>query len=98
MGSTLDLKQYCVVWDWTCQCLILTTLDQGFLWTWQEKSAYCGGNLIGHIALGRGHENHLWGRNLIYFLFFFPFFLVCVVVTVSVTRQSQNYMYICFLL
>ena len=47
MGSTLDLKQYCVVWDWTCQCLILTALDPGFLWTWQEKSAYCGDNRQG---------------------------------------------------
>ena len=47
MGSTLDLKQFCVVWDWTCQCLILTALDQGFLWTWQEKSAYCGANWQG---------------------------------------------------
>ena len=47
----------------------------------------------GHLALIRGNESHIGDYNLIFFVLFF---VVGIVVTVSVTRQSPIYIYIFF--
>ena len=103
VGSILNPKQYCFAisnitihkvltsWmheasHWKCQCRILTARTPGHGKKICRPWSQLAGNMTGHLALIRGNENHIGGYNLIFVLFF----LVWIVVTVSVTRQAPG--------
>ena len=109
MGSIQNPKQYCFAissitthkvltsWmheasHWKCQCRILTARTSGHGKKMCRPWSQLAGNMPGHLALIRGNESHIGDYNLIFLCFFF---VVWIVVTVSVTRQSPIYIYIC---
>ena len=107
-GSIQNPKQYCFAissitthkvltsWmheasHWKCQCRILTARTSGHGKKMCRPWSQLAGNMPGHLALIRGNESHIGDYNLIFFVLFF---VVWIVVTVSVTRQSPIYIYI----
>ena len=108
MGSIRNPKQYCFAISsitthkvltsgmheashWKCQCRILTARTSGHGKKMCRPWSQLAGNMTGHLALIRGNESHIGDYNLVFLVLFF---VVWIVVTVSVTRQSQKYTYI----
>ena len=108
MCSIRNLKKYCFAissitthkvltsWmheasHWKCQRRILTARTSGHGKKMCRPWSQLAGNMIGHLALIRGNESHIGDYNLIFLVLFF---VVWIVVTGSVTRQTQKNMYI----